>query len=327
MPLHYQHAVKKKRITVHWEAGLWRASMAACILVAAAPNAHAAEAAFGTYGLGGSAFNIGVTPPAGTYVTQAFAYYQADIAGSVPFHGVTLNAGLKIDFFSSATNLLYVPNRKVLGGNLGLSVTVPVGHVAFEADVGVGPLSVSRRVSGWGLGDIVPRAQLGWQQGDFAHTVWIQAVTPTGRYQNGFAPNIGLNRPGIDTGLAVTYTHKPTALQFNGAAGFTFNFENEATDYKTGTEFHFEWAIGREVSKGLVLGIAGYDHRQVTGDSGAGAVLGPFKSRVDAIGPALTYTTLIDKTPLILSLRHYQEFNAENRVEGHQTIGSATLRF
>src|SRR5262245_56126719 len=29
-PLRYQHAVKKKRITVRREAGLWRASMAAC---------------------------------------------------------------------------------------------------------------------------------------------------------------------------------------------------------------------------------------------------------------------------------------------------------
>jgi hypothetical protein len=43
--------------------------------------------------------------------------------------------------------------------------------------------------------------------------------------------------------------------------GFTFNFENEATDYETGTEFHFEWTIGYELSKGFIVGIVGNDLR------------------------------------------------------------------
>jgi len=63
-------------------------------------------------------------------------------------------------------------------------------------------------------------------------------------------------------------------------------FENTATNYKTGDEFHFEWAIGREIATGFVLGIVGYDYRQITGDTGSGATLGPFKGRVDAVGQA-----------------------------------------
>ncbi len=73
--------------------------------------------------------------------------------------------------------------------------------------------------------------------------------------------------------------------------------------------------------------MAGYDYRQLTGDSGPGAVLGPFEGSVDAIGPALTYTTLIDKTPVILSARFYQEFNAEKRWEGNATTLSGTVKF
>lgn len=95
-----------------------------------------------------------------------------------------------------------------------------------------------------------------------------------------------MHRPGIDTGWAFTWEHKPSKLQFNGTAGVTFNFENTATDYKTGDEFHFEWAIGREIATGLVLGIVGYDYQQITGDTGSGATLGPFKGRVDALAPA-----------------------------------------
>ena len=300
---------------------------AGCALAAAASTAEAAESAFGTYGLGSSGFGAGVTPPAGTYVTTAANFYQADISGNLTIGKVTLNAGAKIEYFFSALSILYVPDGKVLGGNLGVSVTLPAGHAHVEATLGVGPLSVFREVDGWGLGDIVPRVQLGWQNGDLAYTVWLQGVTPSGRYDPTFAPNIGFNRPGIDTGLAATWTDKNTKLQFNGAAGFTFNFENGATDYRTGTEFHFEWAIGYELSKGLIVGIVGYDYRQLTGDSGPGADLGPFKSRVDAIGPGLSYSTIIVKTPLIFNLSHYREFNAEHRFEGNQTLGSVTLRF
>jgi hypothetical protein len=299
----------------------------ALALVAAGERAEATEYGFSTYGLGGAAFGAGATPPPGTYVTAVSGFYSGDIAATVNFGGVIINAGASVEGFTSGTNILYVPERKLFGGNLGLSVTVPVGHVEADATIGVGPLTASREVDGWGFGDIVSKAQLGWQQGEFAHTAYVQAVAPTGRWEPGFSPIIGLHRPGIDTGWAFTWTDKQTKLQVNGAAGVTFNFENTETDYKSGNEFHFEWAVGVECSQGLVLGLVGYDYRQLTGDSGAGATLGDFKGSVDAVGAGLSYTTLIDKRPFVFSLRHYREFNAENRFEGNSTLASGTLRF
>ena len=293
----------------------------------AAAETRAAEYALSTYGLGGSAFGAGVTPPAGTYVTTAAGNYSGEIGTSVSFGGVTLNAGAKLDFFSSGLNVLYVPERKLFGGNLGLSVTVPVNHTDIDATLAVGPFSVSREVDGWGLGDVVTRAQLGWQQGELSYTLYVQAVAPTGRYETGFFPITGLNRPGIDAGGSFTWTEKASKLQFNGTAGFTFNFENTATDYNSGDEFHAEWAVGHEFSPGLVVGIVGYDYRQVTADTGSGAKLGSFEGRVDAIGPGLSYTTLIHEMPSVFNLRYYHEFNAKNRWEGDSIVGSGTMRF
>ncbi len=143
----------------------------------------------------------------------------------------------------------------------------------------------------------------------------------------GFSPIVGLHRPGIDTGWAFTWTDPTKKLQLNGATGVTFNFENTAQDYKSGNEFHFEWAAGIEFAPGLLIGVVGYDYRQLTGDSGSGALLGPFKGRVDAIGPGLSYTTLVGSTPFILNVRHYQEFDAHNRWEGNMTMFSGTIRF
>jgi hypothetical protein len=290
-------------------------------------EATAAEYGFTSYSLGQNAFGAGVTPPAGTYVTTAVGLYTADIGRGVSFGGVTLGAGAHIEFWSSAVNGLYVLEHKVLGGNLGISATVPVGRISIDAMVTAGLLTAQRSTEGGGLGDIVSKVQLGWQRGDFSHTVYIQGVAPTGRYETGFNPIIGLHRPGIDTGWAFTWANKATQLQLNGALGITFNFENTATDYKTGNEFHFEWAIGRELGPGLVVGLVGYDYRQLTGDSGSGAVLGPFKGQVDAIGLGASATTLLGAMPLIMNIRAYREFNAEHHWEGYSSMASATIRF
>jgi hypothetical protein len=75
----------------------------------------------------------------------------------------------------------------------------------------------------------------------------------------------------------------------------------------------------------LVIGVVGYDYRQLTDDSGG--ALGAFKGSVDAIGAGLSYSTIVGKTPLVLNLRHYQEFNAENRWEGNSTIASGRSAF
>lgn len=86
---------------------LMKAAAAAVLMtVAANSNAQAAEAALGSYGVGSNAFGAGVTPPAGTYVTTAVGYYQAEIGGQIPFHGVVINAGATIDFFVSTLNAL-----------------------------------------------------------------------------------------------------------------------------------------------------------------------------------------------------------------------------
>lgn len=288
---------------------------------------QADEFAFSAYGLGGAAFGAGLTPPPGTYVSFVAGYYAGAIRGPVTVGGLVFDAGAKASFFQAALNGLHVLEHKVLGGRLGVGITVPVGHVDLEAGVAIGPLVAKSQTKGWGLGDISPRVQLGWEHGTFSHLVYAQGILPTGRYDHGFNPNIGLNRPGLDMGWAFTYADKQTKWQFNGSLGFTFNAENDDTHYRSGTDFHFEWAVGKEITRGLVLGIVGYDFRQLTGDTGTGAVLGPFKGKVDAIGPGISYTTLFGQTPLVLNLRHYQEFDAEHRMEGRMTIFSGTVRF
>jgi hypothetical protein len=106
-----------------------QAAIAGWLGLMGSPDARATEYAFSTYGLGSMAFGAGITPPAGIYGSAATSFYSAKIGATVDFGRVVINSGAKVDAFATASNLMYVPDRKLFGGNLGLSVTVPVGHI------------------------------------------------------------------------------------------------------------------------------------------------------------------------------------------------------
>jgi hypothetical protein len=81
----------------------------------------------------------------------------------------------------------------------------------------------------------------------------------------------------------------------------------------------------QHLSKAFAVGVAGYYYNQVTGDSGAGAVLGPFRGEVTAIGPNLTYNFQMGAVPVFTSARWLHEFDAKNRLEGDVGFVTVTI--
>ena len=80
-------------------------------------------------------------------------------------------------------------------------------------------------------------------------------------------------------------------------------------------------------SKAFAIGLAGYHYNQVTGDSGAGAVLGGFEGRVSALGPSINYNFKLGETPVFTSVRWLHEFDAKNRMEGDAAFLTVTIPF
>lgn len=70
----------------------------------------------------------------------------------------------------------------------------------------------------------------------------VGGVIPSGTYVLGQLSNVSLNRPAIDISGAITWLDPAIGWDLPAAAGFTFNRTNTAIDYKTGDEFHLEWA-------------------------------------------------------------------------------------
>ncbi|MCV9943977.1 MULTISPECIES: transporter [unclassified Rhizobium] len=101
------------------------------------------------------------------------------------------------------------------------------------------------------------------------------------------------------------------------AGGLTYNFENPETDYKNGIDAHIDWAASQFLNEHTHIGLVGYAFQQLTGDSGAGATLGDFKSRVFDTGPQIGYNFEVnDTTNGYANLKGYYEFGTENRAEG-----------
>ena len=112
----------------------------------------------------------------------------------------------------------------------------------------------------------------------------------------------------------------------DGAAIYSFNWENPATNYETGDILNLEGVIAKNFGR-LGVGVTGYAMIQTTGDSGVGARLGSFESRVYGAGPIVSYMIGDPRNPLTFIAKYYQEFDAKNTFEGQAFDVAFTARF
>ena len=318
-------------------------------------STRAAESAKGVYLLGFRSSLAGFVPPPGTYFQSDKIYYQGSASANRQFGGAVggniINfqfagvavASAEAELFLDAFTGTWVSKQQVFGGSFGLSYTQAVGWIGVDASAGasvtgqlgiggvqVGPtlnfaraVSVSDDVTSYG--DPFLTALIGWHAGNFHWNINAGVNVPVGDWEQGRLSNIGFNRWAFDTGVAVTWLDPKKGLEFTVAPGFTFNAENPNTNYKTGTEFHVEFAAMKSLSKKVTVGVTGYHYQQLTGDSGSGARLGDFKGRVTALGPDLKLNLNVRGVPVGVNARWMHEFNVKRRLEGD--VGLVSISF
>jgi hypothetical protein len=229
----------------------------------------------------------------------------------------------------SVPTVVWVTPATILGGNLGFSLSEVIGHVGVSVDATLtGPLGfLSRGVSASDntttVGDPIAAAFIGWASGNFHWQVAETVNVPIGDYIDGALANVALHRWVGDTTGSWTWLDPKVGVDVSGAVGITFNGENFATNYVSGTEFHLEGAVLKYLSKDFSIGPAGYFYDQFTPDGGPGDKIGPFEGRVIALGGAMTYNFALGKIPVATSARVYREFDTTNRLQG--TAGWLTM--
>lgn len=301
-------------------------SVNAAILFAASaviPGLANADEGGASFWLPGQMASFAAAPgEAGWSLPLVYYHTSADAGGAKDFSvGGNLVAGIDVDanlvFFAPT----YTFADPVLGGQAAFSLVWAAGGMEVGADAvitgpGGTPNSASRTDKVEGGSDLYPLATLRWNRGNGNWLAYTMAGVPVGAYEVGRLANIGLNHWSLDAGGGYTYLDANTGHEFSIVGGVTYNFENTDTNYQNGVDGHIDWAASQFLSEQLHIGLVGYIYYQLSGDSGSGAVLGDFESRVFAAGPQAGYFFPVGGAKGYVNLRGYYEFDASKRPEG-----------
>jgi hypothetical protein len=312
--------------------------LAVALAVMGAGTGHAAEFGTGPWVKGYTDIFGGVLPSAPGVYVRTDAFHYSGSADTTIFDG-RIGVSVEQDYTATLAALNIVTPWKLFGGTYALAV-VP-SMVAMSVDVGVeipaftgprgnsfGPFQLNRGDTNLTPGDTAfSPFLLGWDAGKFHWNVGVFGFAPTGDYSTKQLANTSLNHWAVMSRLAATYFDPQTGWQATGAAIYTVNWENPDTDYETGNILNLEGSITKNFGP-LGLGVVSYAMIQTTGDSGAGARLGSFESRVYAVGPIVTFTTSADPSKaLTIIVKGYHEFDAENTFEGDVIDAAVSFKF
>ena len=293
--------------------------------VLTAGSAFAAEGGYsnyipGTYG----DFGMALAPTETWTLRNDIYFYDASTDRSIGSGNLRLD--VELEFLINFTTLLYKPDIELFGGQYAAGIFVPLVDLDFSANIAISDMVIPTSDSASGLGDIaiIPIA-LYWNSGyihtSFAHFI----VAPTGDYSVDNAINNGLNYWSFDTNFALTYLNPETGRDVSFNIGHIYNTENDDTGYQTGQELHLDIVFNQFLSETFAIGLQGFYMKQITGDSGSGAVLGDFEAEAAGVGPALMYATQFGNQTVTFIAKWLHEFHAENRLEGDHFFLSFAL--
>lgn len=298
----------------------WTSCVAALLLASGAARADESGVSFWLPGQMGSLAAAPSDPGWSLPVAYIYTSVEADASRSFPLAGrITLGLDSKVDLFLFSPTYTFA--QPVAGGQAAVGISFGGGRVKTSINgtlsgPGGSTVSGSETDTLWGVADLYPTASLKWTRGVHNTMVYTMGGVPVGSYSPGRLSNMGINHYALDAGAGYTYLDTKTGYEFSAVAGVTYNWENKDTQYRSGNDGHIDWAASYFFRPTTHAGVAGYIFHQLTGDSGAGAKLGDFKSRVSGIGPQFGHTFEAGGRQYYFNTKAYWEFDAKNRPEG-----------
>jgi hypothetical protein len=267
--------------------------------------AHATEGGGGAYPNGAEDFMVGALPPPGNYFINYFNYYAADKFKSNS--GATIN-GFDLKVAADVSRFIHVTDKQFLGASWAMHAFIPLVYMDVKLDPPMAPFKMED--SRGSLGDIiVDPFILGWHGANWHAVTGVDIYLPTGNYDKHRLANVGRNYWTFEPIIAATFL-PGAGFDISAKLMYDINTENNDTDYKSGQEFHADFAVGKKMGD-FTAGLAGYYYQQVTEDK-ADADNELDKGRVIGLGPVLKY----DYKNMSFTLKYMAETEAKNRPSG-----------
>lgn len=234
-----------------------RACAAALVMAAACGSApaRADEAGSGHYLPGFFSYFAGILPSErGIYFANITSQYVGAAGGNRPLEiGGKVRFGVQAYMFVEAPSFTYVTGRKVLGGSLGMNLTIPVVYLDATAAVAAGPVLKTVNDTNFNLSDIYfAPVMLGWDKGNL-HWMLVGGVfAPTGEWHFGQLAPAGKNFWTFEPGLGFTYLNPKSGWEVSTYTAIDFNSRNQTIDYKSGDDFHVDFVVANHVIRGII---------------------------------------------------------------------------
>ncbi|MBV7565031.1 MULTISPECIES: transporter [unclassified Pseudomonas] len=276
-------------------------------------QAQATENGAPTTPAGLNDFGAGMTPPPtpfGTLGVRA-AYYSTNQLKDGD--GRKVNNAFSLDVLSLGVAYIRMTDRQLFGARYGFAIVQPFFQMdaRLKVDTPFGPLRFEKEVFRQADTQITPLI-LQW---DISRNLFVntslQIQAPTGDYDKNRLISPGLNHWTVSPVLNATWI-SDGGFEVSSSQQLDINSRNHATDYRSGTEYRHEFAVGQHVGPWTV-GLGGYYYQQISDDDAPNLQSGN-RARVIAVGPAVSFFK--PGLPPVW-LHAYKEFGAENRSEGY----------
>lgn len=280
-------------------------SAALGLLTALIGSANATEGGGTLYPNGADNFAAGAMPPPGTYGMLFLNHFSADRVNDAD--GNNLNVpGFKVTANAVVPRFIWVTNTRALGGDLSWHAIVPFVNLK----VSIAGNSQTKT----GIGDITTGPGIGYHHSAKLHSLLgVDFYLPTGGYDKNDQANIGRNHWAIEP-LYILSHIDPGGFNGDVKAGYIFNARNKDTDFRSGQEFHFDYAAGWGLGNGWTVGVGGYYYQQMTSDRLAGSAVPNSKGKTFAVGPSVKYDS---GKGWFATLKWQKETMSENRAQGN----------
>jgi hypothetical protein len=250
---------------------------------------------------------------------------EFEIKGLTAKLNASINANLDAHIDLGVLIPSYTFEQRFLGGQASVFVLTALGRVdtTLQGQIAgtLGPFgfsaSGSRTDTVTAPADLIPIFTLRWNEGVNNFMTYVTADLPVGQYDPTSLANTGIGHYTLDGGVGYTYFDPASGHELSAVAGLTHNYINPYTQYQNGLDFHLDWGMSQFLSKQWMVGAVGYVYNQLTGDSGSGDKVGPFKSRVVGVGPQIGYIFPLGNYQGYLNLKGYGEFDGHDRPSGY----------